>query len=149
LSPVSRLNSVLFPELGLPTTAMLASERLATVISLAGMRVSAGLVTSRYGCHLEETGVLLAQRNAVAKEAEFYRVTPDCRARVLDLGALDEPQHHEALNLRIGRVDCLDDTFFAPSQGSECAAVDCHFASNPLISRHFHDDGLNDNDSHY
>jgi hypothetical protein len=50
---------VLCPELGLPTTAIRDSVPLLTVISPAEIRISERLVTSRYGCYLEEPGVLL------------------------------------------------------------------------------------------
>ena len=43
--PVSLLNSVLLPELGLPTTAMLAAGCRLTEMSDIGIRVSDGLVT--------------------------------------------------------------------------------------------------------
>ena len=148
-SPVSRLNSVLFPELGVPTTAMLASLRFATVMSLTGTRVSEGLVTSHYRCNFEKTGMLLSQRNAVAEEPEFNRVSTDCRTRMLDLGSFNETEDHEALNLWVRRVNSLDDAFLAAFKGCERVTVDCHKAIISLIFRDFPDNCINDNDSHY
>ena len=148
-SPVSRLNSVLFPELGVPTTAMLASLRFATVMSLTGTRVSEGLVPSHYRCNFEKTGMLLSQRNAVAEQPEFNRVATDCRTRMLDLCSLDEAENHETQNLGVRGVNSLDNTFLAAFQGCERVTVECHRAIISLIFRDFPDDCINDNDSHY
>ena len=61
LRPVSRLNNVLLPELGLPTTATLDLAWSLTAISLAETRISEGLVTSDYGCNLEESRIFEPQ----------------------------------------------------------------------------------------
>ena len=108
---------MLFPELVLTTTAMLTSVRFATVISLTGTRVSVRLVTGRYRCNLKVPGVLLPQRDATAEQPEFHRITTDRRTRVLNFGALHEPQHHQALDLWVRRVDGPDNTFLAAFQG--------------------------------
>ena len=76
LKPVSRLKSVLFPEFGRPTTAMLVAARRLTEISLAGTRISRCLVTGCDEDNLEAPRLLLAQRDAAAKEPEFERVAP-------------------------------------------------------------------------
>ena len=43
-----------------------------------------------------------------------------------NLDALDEPQHHQPLHLRISDVDAADDALLAALQSSERVAVDCH-----------------------
>ena len=112
------------------------------------MRVSEGLVTSPYRRNLEEPGVLLAERNAVAKQPEFNRVSADRGARVLDLGALDEPENHKSLHLRVRSINGFDDASLAAFQGCERVTVESHIATIWLIFGHFPDNCRNDNDSH-
>ena len=112
------------------------------------MRVSEGLVTSPYRRNLEEPGVLLAERNAVTKQAEFNRVSADRGARVLDLGTLDKSEDHEALHLGVGSVNGLDNASLTAFQGCERVTVESHIATIWLIFRHFPDNCRNDNDSH-
>ena len=105
---------------------MLASMRFATVISLAGIRISDDLVTSHYWRDAEVPRMLLAQRDAAAKQLELHGVAPDRRTGVFDLRTLDEAQHHEALYLGIRGVNRLDDSFLTAFQASQCATVACH-----------------------
>src|SRR5210317_1184628 len=101
-SPVRRLNRVLLPELGLPTTAMLASARRLTGIWLAGTRISLVLVTARrYRGHGELPGLLLAKRDTATEQPELHGIAAKRGARQLDDRALDETERHEALDLRV------------------------------------------------
>jgi hypothetical protein len=83
---------------------------------------------------VEVTGMFLPQGNAAAEQAEFDRVAADGGTGMLYLGALDEAEDHEALNLRIRGIDCLDDAFLAAFESRECAAVGIH---NRLYFRGF------------
>ena len=105
---------------------MLTSVRFATVISLTGTRVSVDLVTSRYGCNVKVLSMLLAQRDTATEKPEFHRIATDRGTCVLDFGALHEPKHHQALDLRVRGIDCLDNAFLAAFQGGQCAAISCH-----------------------
>jgi hypothetical protein len=69
---------------------MLASMRFATVISLAGTRISVELVTSPYRRNFEMAGMLLAQGDAATEEAKLHRVATDRRARVLNFGPFNK-----------------------------------------------------------
>ena len=93
--------------------------------------------------------MLLSQRNAVAEQPEFNRVATDCRARMLDLGPLDEAENHETQNLRVRGVNSLDNTFLTAFEGCERVTVECHRTTIWLIFRDFPDNCINDNDSHY
>lgn len=89
-NPVSRLNKVLFPEFGVPTTAMLASRCPLIGIWLAGMRVSLSLVTGPDGRNREMSRLLPTQRYATTEQPEFKRVAAQCRTPELDFRAFDE-----------------------------------------------------------
>jgi hypothetical protein len=45
---------------------------------------------------------------------------------MLDFRAFNETENHEALNLRIRRVNCPNDPFLTAFQGCQCVADDCH-----------------------
>jgi hypothetical protein len=105
---------------------MLASARLVTVISLAGMRISEDLVTNRYWCNCEAPGMFLAEGNPTTEKAKFHRIAADRRTRVFNFRALHETKHHQALNLRVRRIYCSDNAFLAAFKGCECVAVDSH-----------------------
>jgi hypothetical protein len=105
---------------------MLASLRLATGISLAGIRISERLVTSRYRCNLEVLCVFLPQRDSAAKQPKLHGISTYRRTCVLNFSAFDEPEHHQALHLWIDRVDKLDDALLASFQRRERFAVDSH-----------------------
>jgi len=126
LRPVSRLKTVLLPELGLPTTAMLATGCRLTEMSDSGIRVSVALVTRLLRRDGKAACLLLAERDATTEQAEFHRVTAQRTAGQFDLGALDEPQHHQALDLRVADIDCSNDPFLAPFHGCECFTVTVH-----------------------
>src|SRR5210317_623954 len=97
-SPVRRLNRVLLPELGLPTTAMLASARRLTGIWLAGTRISLLLVTARrYRRHGELPGLLLAKRDTSTEQPEFHGITTERGARQFHDHPFHETERHQAL----------------------------------------------------
>ena len=73
--PVSRLNSVLLPALGLPTTAMRADGRRRTEIWSADIRVTDSLLTWLGWSNGEMLGLFPAQRDCVTKHADFQGVT--------------------------------------------------------------------------
>ena len=75
--PVSRLKSVLLPELGLPTTAILADGRRRTETWSAGTRVTPCLATFPGGRDRETLSLLTAERDGVAEHAEFDGVAAD------------------------------------------------------------------------
>jgi hypothetical protein len=105
---------------------MLASARLVTVISLAGMRISEDLVTNRYWCNFEAPGMFLAKGNSTTKKAEFHRIAADRRTRVFDLRTLDETKYHQALDLRVRSIYCPNNALLAALEGCKCVAVDRH-----------------------
>jgi len=78
---------------------------------------------------MEKPGVFLPQGNAVAEKPEFDRIAADGGACMFDHGALDQAQDHEALHLRIRRVDGPDDAFLAAFQRCESMSVICHKAT--------------------
>ena len=96
-SPVRRLNRVLLPELGAPTTAMLASERR-----------------------------LLAKRDTATEQPELQGIAAERGAGQLDDRSLDETERHQALDLRIRGVDRRDNAFLALAERCERAAVAVH-----------------------
>jgi hypothetical protein len=109
--PVSRLNSVLLPELGLPTTAMLADGRRRTGIWSADNRVTDSLLTllgRRYG---EVLCLLATQGNRIAEHPEFQGIATYGSACKLYFGALDQTQNHQPLNVRVSRVNVINDVF--------------------------------------
>jgi hypothetical protein len=112
-SPVSRLNSVLLPLFGFPTTAMLACGDLRTGICAAGILVSLELATRCDGRHGEMPSLFPAQRDAASEQPELQWITAKGGARKHDLGALNESQGHQSLYLGIARVDGLDDGLLA------------------------------------
>jgi len=105
---------------------MLASVRLATLISLAGMRISERLVTSRYRRNFEVLCMFLSQRNTAAKKPELHRIPTDRGAGVLHFGAFDQAKYHQALHLRIDGIDKMDDALLAALKCRECVAVYFH-----------------------
>jgi hypothetical protein len=52
--------------------------------------------------------MFLAQGNAATEQAKFHGVTTNCGTGVLDLGAFDESEDHQALDLGVSRVYGLD-----------------------------------------
>jgi len=152
LSPVSRLKTVLLPEFGLPTTAMLALGCRLTEMSDNGIRVSVALVTGLVRREAKATGLLLAERNTAAKKAKFHRITTECTSGKLDFGALDQAKNHQPLNLRVGRIDGCNNAFLAPFQRCERLTIAIHlvpaFAAKYQFFQRFTLFDVNDNDSH-
>ena len=92
---------------------MLAFGCRLTGMSCRRIRVSLRLVTRLERRDGKVPGLFLAKRNARPEETEFHRVTTDSRTGEFDFSALNEPQHHQALNLRIRWVNRCYDAFLA------------------------------------
>ena len=92
---------------------MLAEGRRLTVIWSTETRLTLGLATVGKRGHGEVSGVLSAKGNRVAEEPELQRVATDGGTGELHFRPFDEPQHHEPLHHRIGRVDRLNYAFLA------------------------------------
>ena len=75
---------------------------------------------------MEVPRVFLAQGNTTSKQAKFHRIAADRRTLVLNLGTLDQTQHHEPLNLRIHCVNEFYDALLTAFQGRQGVTVDCH-----------------------
>lgn len=129
LRPVSRLKTVLLPEFGLPTTAMLALGSRRTEMSDKGMRVSVALVNGLARRDGKAPGLLLAERNTATEQTELHRITAECAACEFDFGTFHKAKHHQALDQRVRRIDCCDDPFLATFQGCERFAITVHSMS--------------------
>ena len=98
---------------------MLAVGCRLTEMSDMGMRVSEALDTRLEGRDGKAARLLLAQGNAAPEQPEFHRVATYGGTGELDFRALDKTQRHQALHLRISRVDRRDDAFLSAFQGRE------------------------------
>ena len=101
------------------------------------MRVSAALVNGLWRREAEASGLLLAQRDTAAKQAEFHRITANCTAGQRDFSALDQAEHHQPLNLRIGRINGRDNAFLASFQCIKCHAIIIHLCAAFLANSLF------------
>ncbi len=79
------------------------------------------------------TRLLLAQRNTPTEQAELQRVTAQRGACKHDLSALNKPQRHQSLNLRIGRIDGFDRHLLALLHRCECVAL--HYVNTRFPGR--------------
>lgn len=77
------------------------------------------------------TRLLLAQRNAPPEQTEFQRVAAQRRACELDLGALNEPQRHQALHLGVGGIYGLDRYLLALLQ--RCERIAMHYVNTECL----------------
>jgi hypothetical protein len=88
------LKSVLLPEFGLPTTAMLADGFRRCDIWSAGTRVTDSLLTLSGWGNGEMPCLFAAQRNRVTEHPEFKRITTNGRTRQLYLNAFYQSEDH-------------------------------------------------------
>ncbi len=77
------------------------------------------------------TRLLLAQRNTSPEQAEFQRIAAECSACKLDLGALNEPQRHQALHLGVGGIYGLDRYLLALLQ--RCERIAMHYVNTECL----------------
>lgn len=80
------------------------------------------------------TRLLLTQRNTPTEQAELQRVTAYRGTCEHDLGALNEAQRHQTLNLWVvGRIDGFDRRLLALLHRCECLAL--HYVNTRFPGR--------------
>jgi hypothetical protein len=99
------LKTELLPAFGFPTTATVPVDFRLTAIRSSGTATSAGAAITH---HVESAGLLVAQRDCGAVDAHFEGVTSERAAQKGELRALDEAEHHQALDGRIGGLNRFD-----------------------------------------
>ena len=93
--------------------------------------------------------VFLSQRDTAAEQPKLHGVAANRGTRVFDFGTLNQSQHHQALHLRIDRVNEVDDALLAAFQGRERSSLIPITSYKYWLFRPFGDYGTNDNDSHF